>query len=865
MALFSSGKDIIKRPKCSACGLFREVNNPRFKPQGKGGKGILFITPSPSGQQDKSGSLYEGEATHYFASQLEKRGINLKRDCWILPATGCFTNRKSEAVKKRNQTQCKPRYEGYIKQLNPKIIIALGGPSLNAMAKGIYYKPNIKTYEGRVLPDYTRNCWLGSLPHPLHLVRGDDHGNCLKDDKYYMTYYDRMINNVLRYVNKEMPPYHDIDSKIESIIDYRDVISLLDSIIENKPKALSFDYETNSATSFVEGVIMETASLAWNRDRGFSFPVDRAGCFTKEQQDNIKRRLRIILMDDDIGKVAHAIMLEDNWSIEYLGVDKINWLFDTQVGAHMLDVTEKTKGLKHHLSIRYGITDYGSEIHPFLVSEVNEFNKIHKVKTRDLLHYNGIDALGGFWLYQDMWKELGLDRKRSRRKLITDLYMEGCKSLCKVYRKGIPLDLDFFEKESILLRQEEAEALHKVRNSREGKLFKEREGHDLDISNSNQLGKLLYDYLKIEPPFRTATGKGSTDKAALSAIDLPFLKDVSEAKKLYTLRNTFVEKMPRMAVNGIIHPEYSICHTVTGRSNCFAPNLQQIPKRWPRGKQIRKGFVAPEGYYIGCFDYSSVEISTNACCSNDEDLKFYIRTPGTDMHGDSAEIFFGLPPEEITKEMRQNQKSNWNFLLFYGGFPSSAAKRIYETWDDTLTSSGISLHDHMRIRGINTLYELKAHAEEEAEKLWKRFPTFKKYRDWKDEEYFTKGYVTTALGFRRNGYVTRNMTVNAPAQGTGFQWLLDSLIATDKWFEDNNMKSYVLGQIHDDLMICIHHSELQEVINGVIWNMTTRLENKYDHIDIPLKTDPEISDLSGSWYSCREWGKGDNGIWGPKR
>lgn len=863
MGFFSKEKNT--NPDCGNCGLYKEATSRQMGVFGQGRKGIMILTKAPSAQQDRANNLLVGDATDMFRREIAKHGISLDEDCFVVSALGCKTHRKTEASKK-DAKKCLPRIEKYINKYNPTMILCLGAVALNQMAGKRFADVSIDTYQGHCLPDYKHNCWLGALPHPSSLMQVDAYDNTLYNDKYYMKYYEMMLKEVFSYVGKELPIYHDVHNKVEIITEYRDVINILKEV-QKLDTPYSYDYETNTALSFLPESSIKTVAIAPNPDIVYSFPMDFKNIFTPRQLNDIKNEWVTVIKNPNRRKTVHNVSLEYNYDANILGIDVPNY-FDTMVAAHQENTAPGTKSLKYQLSMKFGIEEYDAEVHPYLVpNSILEYNRIEELPINKVLHYNGIDALGGYWLYQQLWNKFRCDSKRMFKwRECMQLYQKGIIALCRSHRRGVDLDLDFLREEEKSLLTERDEYIKKVHESREGRLYKEKTGKELEITNNSEIGKLVYEYLEIEPIRKTDTGKGQVTEEALGELGLGFVTDLLTAKKIEKHCNDFVSKLLHNNVDGRVYPEIGISRARSGRSNAFGMiNIQQIPKRSDLGKRVRKGFVAPAEYRCGSFDYASVEISTNCCCSKDPVLQAYITQPNSDPHGDSAKSFFMMNDEQVTKQIRQSMKSNWMFLKFYQGWSSSAAKRIFDMWDHTLTGEGITLHEHMKVRGIDSFFNLRDHAEEQGELLWERFSVFHEYQSSKENEYFTKGYIENPAGFRRGNWITANRSVNTPAQNLGFYWLLSAYIDIDEWLIRSKKKSYLWGQIHDDILPMIHEDETQEVIEGIVYYMTKYQEDKYDHIIVPLRTDPELSPLGGNWYQLESWIKDKkDGMWKPK-
>jgi uracil-DNA glycosylase family 4 len=853
-------------PDCSSCGLYEHAKSPKMGVFGEGKKKILILGKAPSVKQDLENNLFEGEATDLLRKELKSNGINLERDCWRLDALGCRVGKISSVQLENKVKACKARVEKYIGELKPSLIICLGSSALNQIAKGRMSDVQLISYQGKVYPDYKYNSWVGALPHPAFLTMPDEHGNCLFDDNYYMSFFRRMVSKTLLYIDKKLPVFHNISNKVQVLTDYNDVVSVLEGVLNRDLLYLAYDYETNTASSFLPEIRVESIAVTDNKSIAWAFPFERDGVYTPEQLQHIKSLWIKIISRKHVLKIVHNMGLEYNFDAIYFGVDVDNY-YDTMVGVHQLDVTPNTKGLKFQLSIRYGIESYDDEISPYLVPhDINSYNEIHKCPLNKLLTYNGIDTLGGYWLWEDIYKELHYNTTRSFEQRECDkLYQSGYKALCRSHRKGVDVDIDFLKEEEKYLFNLRDEYIKKVHSSDAGKLYKSKTGKNLEITNNNEIGRLVYEFMGIAPIRTTPTGKGQATKEALEELRLDFINDLLYAKQIEKHRNDFVSKLLHNHTNGKIYPEIGVSHARTGRSNAFGViNIQQIPKRTELTKRVRKALIAPPGYRFVCRDYGSVEVITNALCSGDPILKQYIRD-GADPHHDNAKLAYMMSDEQVTKKIRQFTKQAWTFLLFYKGYPSSSAKRIIDGWEHLITGDGFTLKEHFAINGIKDFFSLRDHCIEKADQMWNRFSVFHEYQSTKEQEYFKKGYVSTPMGFRRGGFVTPNMTINSPAQGLGFQIVLDSYVALDEWLTKSMMESYLCFQIHDDIVHIVKDTELQEVLETGHYIMTDRLNEKYDWIDIPLTVDTEVSPIGGSWYDVQSWDKNENGIWEVKK
>lgn len=348
-----------------------------------------------------------------------------------------------------------------------------------------------------------------------------------------------------------------------------------------------------------------------------------------------------------------------------------------------------------------------------------------------------------------------------------------------------------------------AEELRKEMNERESRIREMAEMPELNISSPRQIGELLFDKLKLDPKAKkTARGSYTTDEATLTALSdkHPIIEEILEFRAVKKLLSTYIEPFP-MFVNkqtGRVHTTFNQALTATGRLSSSNPNLQNIPIRTERGKEIRKAFVAgsADGIIVSA-DYSQIELRIMAHLSQDQHLIQAFRN-GVDVHAATAEKIFGVPHEEVTADQRRVAKTA-NFGIMYG-----------------ISSFGLS----QRL-GIS-----RSEAKKLIDDYFNAFPAIRSFIDDTIAAARENGYVETIFGRRR--YLpdinARNATVralaernavNAPIQGTAADIIKLAMIGVDRKMAEEGLRSKMVLQIHDELLFDTISSEREKLMSIV--------------------------------------------------
>jgi DNA polymerase-1 len=377
--------------------------------------------------------------------------------------------------------------------------------------------------------------------------------------------------------------------------------------------------------------------------------------------------------------------------------------------------------------------------------------------------------------------------------------------------EGINLDIKFLGK---LSEKTKAEV-----NDLAEKIYKEA-GEEFNISSPKQLGKILFDQMKISKnPKKTKTGQYSTSEEVLSELakENSFVKLILEYRSIYKLLNTYIDSLPKQISSRTnrIHTQYIQTVASTGRLSSINPNLQNIPIRTNRGREIRKAFIPKnKDYFILAADYSQIELRIIASLSEEENMINAFKN-NEDIHTSTAAAVFNVPIKEVSREQRSNAKVV-NFGIIYG-----------------VSAFGLSNQTNLN----------RKEAKELIDKYYLKYPKLKMYISNQISFARNKGYVETVLGRRRylkdinsrNGIVrgaSERNAVNAPVQGSAADIIKLAMINIQEKINQNEFKSKMLLQVHDELVFDVFKPELNNFMDMVKHEM----ENAFQ-IKVPLTVD----------------------------
>jgi len=333
-------------------------------------------------------------------------------------------------------------------------------------------------------------------------------------------------------------------------------------------------------------------------------------------------------------------------------------------------------------------------------------------------------------------------------------------------------------------------------------------GQPFNIQSPKQIAEILFGQLELPVIKKTPSGAPSTDEEVLQKLaeDYPLPARILDYRSLAKLMSTYIEKLPRMAdpKTGRVHTNFSQATAVTGRLASSDPNLQNIPVRTEEGRRIREAFIPADGCKLLSADYSQIELRIMAHIAEDENLLTAFRE-GKDVHQATAAEIFGIPLDDVNSEQRRYAKVI-NFGLIYG-------------------MSAFGLAGNLGIE--------RAAAQNYIAKYFDRYPGVAQYMERTRLEARENGYVETVFGRRlwlpeikgsngprRQG--AERAAINAPMQGTAADLIKLAMIAVEDWIEKEQLKTKLLLQVHDELVLDVPLDEielLQAKLPGLMCNV----------------------------------------------
>ena len=567
----------------------------------------------------------------------------------------------------------------------------------------------------------------------------------------------------------------------------------------NKQKIFAFDTETTGLDSNNTEIVGISFSFKEYEAYYVPCPVDEAGAKT------IVQEFASAFHNEKIEKIGHNIKF-DLQVLRLYDMEVKGKLYDTMV-AHYVAESEK----RHKMDI-LAETYLGYSPVPIeeLIGKKGKNQKtMRDVPLDKITEYASEDADITFQLKTVTDK---LIEKKEAKKLLDEVELPLINVLCDMECEGINLDVDFLKKNSEELNTELIELRSNV--------FKIA-GSEFNLDSPKQLGEILF--VKMEIPYtgkKTKTGQFSTNEETLSQLEgeheiIPSILKYRELKKL---KSTYVDALPAL-INprtGRLHTTFNQTIAATGRLSSINPNLQNIPIRTERGRQVRKAFIPRDKEHILlAADYSQVELRIIAEISKDPGMmKAFI--DGEDIHTTTAANVFGVSNEEVDRDQRRIAKAV-NFGIAYG-------------------QSAFGLSQTLRIP--------RGQAKEIIDTYFEKFPGIKSYKTETIEFAREHGYVETLMGRRRylRDINSRNHTVrsqaernaiNSPIQGSAADMIKVAMIKVYDAMKQAKLKSKMLLQVHDELVFDVFKPELDELKTLVEEHM----KNAMPDLLVPIKVE----------------------------
>lgn len=558
----------------------------------------------------------------------------------------------------------------------------------------------------------------------------------------------------------------------------------------------TFDTETEKVESLDKNLV--GLAFAWGDHEGYYLPFKHDEGPTIDLEKSLEQ-LKPMFEDPRIGKVAHHL----KYDLEVLhcyGIEVRGAVFDTMLGSYILNPGARTLKLDN-----LAFQELGYKMQPIteLIGAGRGQKLMSQIPSTEVGKYAAEDADVTWQLYQKFEQNL---RDVKLEKVLEEIELPLVPVLAAMEEAGVKLDTAFLQELSARY-EKELDQLTKDICKHAGKEF--------NLNSPSQMAGILFDELQIGAGI---TRRGSKHKTT-AAGELEKYKDahpivplILRYRELSKLKTTYVDTLPKLVRHdGRVHTSYNQIGAATGRLSSQDPNLQNIPIRTEQGREIRKAFVAEDGYTLLAADYSQFELRIAAHMSGDERLSQAFKD-GLDIHTAAAAQVAGIPLDEVKPEMRYAAKAV-NFSILYGA-----------------TSHGLSRTTGMPVK----------ESAEYIENYFRSYPKLREFMDLMIAQAQTAGYVETLFGRRRylpeihsSQYNVREaakrMAINMPVQGTQADILKLAMIKLHAGLQDQSAKARMLLTVHDELVFEIPDGDVAKVVPWIIDTM----EHAYE-LSVPI-------------------------------
>jgi DNA polymerase-1 len=566
-----------------------------------------------------------------------------------------------------------------------------------------------------------------------------------------------------------------------------DLPELRKALIENlcAQKVVAVESITDNASNF--DYQLRGLAFSFQPDEAHFIPITNA-----EEAEKVAQEFQPFFCSDSIEKIGHNIK-GTVLILKKYGVELSGNVFDTML-AHYLIEPEAAHDLQV-LCSQFLNYDLFADPHSKQKNQVCE--RVDKI----------------FQLRDPLQKELA---QRGHDKLMHEIEMPLVKVLGAMEFEGVRVDVKALNKMSEELRAETEIVQREIFNIA---------GVEFNIGSPKQLGEVLFDKMKlIEKPKKTKSGQYATGEDILLSLSAEheIAKKILDYREYDKLRSTYVEALPKMIsqYDGRIHTDYRQAVAATGRLSSNNPNLQNIPIRTAKGRQIRRAFVSRnEDYLFMSADYSQIELRIAASFAKDEIMIEAFRSK-RDIHTTTAAKVFKVEIDQVTPDMRRKAKEV-NFGILYGS-----------------TAFGLS----------QNLGIARSEASEIIKSYFQEFPAIKRYMDDSINLAREKEYVETFFGRRRylrdinsrnvatRGFAERN-AINAPIQGSAADIIKLAMVNIHKWLMKEKLKTKMTMQVHDELVFDVHKDEVDVVKENIRQLMCSAVQ-----LEVPMEVEVGVGD-----------------------
>jgi DNA polymerase-1 len=570
----------------------------------------------------------------------------------------------------------------------------------------------------------------------------------------------------------------------ETLLDQQQFSNWLQKL--QNSQLIAVDTETTSLDYMVADLVGISVAVEAGEAAYIPFGHDYLGVPQQLSRDTVLEAIKPILEDPKIKKVGQNLKYDASVLAQH-GIDLTGIAYDTMLESYVIN----SVATRHDMdSLAQHYLDQSTTSFTEIAGKGASQLTFNQIALEQAGPYAAEDADITLRLHQALWPQVKAELPL--KTLFEEIELPLIKVLSRIERTGALVDDTLLFQQS----QELAERLAELETQ-----AWELAGQQFNLASPKQLAEILFTKLDIPVIKKTAKGAPSTKEEVLQelALDYPLPKVLLEHRGLAKLKSTYTDKLPTMInpTTKRIHTSYHQAGTATGRLSSSDPNLQNIPIRTTEGRRVRQAFIAPEGHRLIAADYSQIELRIMAHLSGDKNLLKAFEQ-GQDVHRATAAEVFGVNLAQVTTDQRRSAKAI-NFGLIYGMSAFGLAKQL----------------------NIG-----RKQAAEYIELYFQRYPGVQDYMNQVRHSAAEKGYVETHFGRRlylpeinsRNGMLRQaaeRTAINAPMQGTAADIIKLAMINVDNWLRNQKLKSRMIMQVHDELVLEVPESEHQQVIFGI--------------------------------------------------
>ncbi|WP_338765338.1 DNA polymerase I [Bernardetia sp. ABR2-2B] len=598
--------------------------------------------------------------------------------------------------------------------------------------------------------------------------------------------------------------YHLIDTKAkrEHLIEF---LLLQDEI--------SVDTETDSLDVIEANIV--GFSVSYKEFEAFYIPV----LGSEEERKEVLNEFRPVLENPKIVKIGQNIKYDYQIFYKY-GIELKGEFFDTMLAHYLLEPE-----LRHNMDyLAQTILNYKTISYSEIVGTGKKAKIMADFEPKEILNYAAEDADITLRLKEKLAQELDKEENKGLKSVFYDIEIPLISVLAKIEMNGMNIDTEALG--------EFSEELGKEVEILEKKIY-EIAGEEFNIASPKQMGEILFDENKLDltpKPKLTAKSKQyKTDESILVKLaeKHPIAAHILDYRGLQKLKSTYVDALPLLLSpkDNKIHTSFNQAVTVTGRLSSTNPNLQNIPIRTARGREVRKAFVpSDENHVLLAIDYSQIELRLMASFAQDPTMIEAFKNK-RDIHTATAAKIFKVELDEVTLEMRRSAKTA-NFGIIYG-----------------VSAMGLGQRLNIKISEAKKLID----------SYFEEFSSIKNYMDKIVNEARDNEEVQTLLGRKRplrdinsrnrtqRGFAERN-AVNMPIQGTAADIIKLAMVKVQEYLEENNLKTKMILQVHDELVFDVPKEELETIKPKIM-----EIMSKTYQIDVPLDVEAGVGQ---SWLEA---------------